>query len=99
MGCNCDKHKGGNFSIVEAAKSISRAVSSAVKTVSNGNYNPLVSEETKRKRLDICTNCEMHTYFLNKLRCTVCGCFLQAKTSLKDQVCPHPDGPKWQQEP
>jgi hypothetical protein len=96
MSCDCER---GNFSAVEFAKSIGRVVNTGLKTAFVLDYDPLVSEEIQQKRLEACRACDKHTVTMGKLRCTVCGCFLQAKTSLKDQVCPHPDGPKWQQEP
>jgi hypothetical protein len=70
-------------------------VTSAVKIATTENYNPFVAKEEAERRLEICRNCELHTTTLNKLRCKICGCFLGAKTLLKDQYCPHPDGKKW----
>lgn len=95
MSCNCE---GNNFSLVEFAKSAGRVVKTGLKMAFVLDYDPLVSKEIQEKRLELCRNCDKHTVTLEKLRCTVCTCFLQAKTSLKDQECPHPDGPKWQKE-
>ena len=93
MSCDCEKDN--YFSLAEATKSISKVVTSAVKVVTIENYNPFVPKSESERRLEICRNCELHTMTLNKLRCKICGCFLGAKTTLKDQSCPHPDGPKW----
>jgi hypothetical protein len=96
MGCNCNEKKG--FSLVEAATSIGSVVTSAVKTFTLKDYNPMTSPEVQAMRLNLCQECDYHTTVLNKSRCSICGCFLKAKTSLKDQSCPHPEGPKWQEE-
>lgn len=95
MGCNCEKNQ--NFSFREALKSTSRVANSAVKTFTLKDYQPLVSKEISQQRMIICKNCEYYTTLLKKSRCSICGCFLKAKTSLKDQRCPHPEGPKWQE--
>ena len=97
MGCNCNEKK-GNFSAKASVISTSRIVTSAVKSFVLENYDPMVSEEIREQRLKICENCENYTLTLNKPRCSICGCFLRAKTSLRDQACPHPEGPKWSEE-
>jgi len=93
MGCNCNK---GSFSVIEAVKSASSAVVSSVKTFALKDYNPLANDEAKAARLQICKLCDYHHTVLKKSRCKICGCFLEAKASLKDQSCPHPEGAKWQ---
>ena len=43
-------------------------------------------DETAKSRLDICLGCE-HLIQLTKT-CKKCGCFMQAKTKLKEATCP-----------
>jgi hypothetical protein len=45
-----------------------------------------------KDRMEICRGCE-HYRAMTK-QCMVCGCFMPAKTSFKDQECPL-DPPKW----
>ena len=40
--------------------------------------------EEKKIRLDICKSCE----YISGVRCSKCGCFLQAKTKFKASRCP-----------
>jgi hypothetical protein len=49
----------------------------------------------RNKRMAICLMCE-HKSTLGT--CGICGCVLKAKTSVRNQTCPHPDGPKWNAE-
>lgn len=44
--------------------------------------------ENKQKRIDICNTCP---FKLNNT-CTLCGCDINTKTSIKSEICP--DG-KW----
>lgn len=53
------------------------------------------NEELVRKRLLICTHCELR----KGLVCGVCFCPLQTKARLEDEYCPHPDGDKWKKSP
>lgn len=59
----------------------------------------VADEETIAKRRDVCRNCEFATknkYRLdhpskgltNISKCTMCKCFIMAKTQLKDEKCP-----------
>ena len=42
-------------------------------------------EEVRAKRLEICNECDK----LNKIRqCTLCHCFVGAKTALSEAYCP-----------
>jgi len=45
---------------------------------------PLVSEEKRKHRYDICKSCDM---FQNH-RCNACGCFMPQKTWTIDSTCP-----------
>ena len=57
-------------------------------------------DEIIEKRLLICTRCEHMKKSKSKRfkklleRCGICGCFLYAKITLKDEQCPL-DIPKW----
>lgn len=50
--------------------------------------NIFVTTAEKNRRLAICEKCPHIGTFLNQINCKVCGCFLEAKTALKDQHCP-----------
>jgi len=78
--------------------SIVKAGSSIIKHFTDPSYNAFVSEEEKERRLKICKSCDEIGEFLGKQRCNVCLCFVDAKTKLVDQDCPHPKGSKWQKE-
>jgi hypothetical protein len=45
-----------------------------------------IDEETRNTRLDLCLSCEH--LFKPTQNCKKCGCFVQAKTWLKDSSCP-----------
>jgi hypothetical protein len=45
-----------------------------------------IDEETRNTRLDLCLSCEH--LFTPTQNCKKCGCFVQAKTWLKDASCP-----------
>ena len=49
------------------------------------------NDEVARQRLKICSMCEKMKWGI----CKVCGCPLQTKARLLDEICPHPDGNKW----
>lgn len=91
MGC-CDGKRSKTFtqySIVKAGKSL-------IKNFIDPTYNAFVDPQTKKTRLDACRKCEMLETFFNKERCKVCLCFIEPKSSLVDQSCPHPEIDKWQ---
>lgn len=94
MACNC-KDDEQLFSLQKAVNSVTSAVKSIVKAAVVKDYTPFVDEATKTSRLEICKSCEHCMTTLKKPMCKVCGCFLNYKTSLRDQSCPHPDGEKW----
>jgi hypothetical protein len=45
-----------------------------------------IDEETRNTRLDLCLSCEH--LFEPTQNCKKCGCFIQAKTWLKNTSCP-----------
>ena len=91
MSCCNEKYKGPftKYSIVQAGQSL-------IKHFVDPTYNAFSSEEDKNKRLKACNSCENSEEFLGKKRCKICLCFTEAKASLVDQTCPHPNGDKWQ---
>jgi hypothetical protein len=93
MGCDCQNENNSKpfteYSIVKASKSI-------IKHFTDPSYNAFVSDEVKAERLKKCEDCDLRDEFFGKKRCSVCLCFLEAKSSLVDQDCPHPQGSKWQ---
>ena len=98
MSCNCEnKQTPSPFSIVEAVKSSSIAVSSIAKGIMDPQQQTFVSDEVKNARLDACKSCENLVMTLGKMRCGICGCFLAGKTSMTEMSCPHPEGSKWKE--
>lgn len=52
-----------------------------------------VPEEVKKHRMDLCNSCP------NKLitgNCKLCGCFVSAKTSYRQEACPDGKWGKWE---
>lgn len=62
-------------------------------------YDAFTTQETKEKRLEECNKCENLGEFFGKKQCKICMCFIEPKSSLVDQDCPHPNGSKWQKNP
>lgn len=75
-------------SLVKAGKSV-------IRHFTDPNYNAFSSDEEKKKRLKACGSCDKQETFMGKNRCQVCLCFVDAKASLVDQTCPHPNGNRW----
>jgi hypothetical protein len=90
-GCEDDKKPFTEYSLVKAGKSV-------IKHFTDPTYNAFSSQEVKAERIKICENCENREEFLGKKRCKICLCFIDAKASLIDQDCPHPEGNKWQKD-
>lgn len=57
----------------------------AIKKLNNDKYK-LADEETIRNRSLICQDCEFRDVKTN--RCSICGCFCQAKVIPNSQSCP-----------
>ncbi|WP_353744838.1 DUF6171 family protein [Hydrotalea sp. AMD] len=55
------------------------------KDILKGNLE-FVSKQEANSRFEICKKCEVRNPKLNI--CTICGCFLPAKTKLKKSTCP-----------
>jgi hypothetical protein len=89
--CNEKKKPLTEYSIVKAGQSI-------IKQLIDPSYDAFASTEIKEERMKTCKECEKIAFLVNKPMCSVCGCFLTAKTSLIDQDCPHPEGSKWPKE-
>jgi len=78
--------------------SIVKAGVSVIKHFTDPTYNAFCTEEEKNDRVKVCETCENIEEFYDRPRCKVCLCFINAKASLKDQTCPHPNGDKWLKE-
>jgi len=52
----------------------------------------LADEETYRKRLAACSECDALWYGTT---CRHCGCVVQIKARFLDSDCPYPYAPKW----
>jgi hypothetical protein len=78
--------------------SLVRAGASIIKHYTDPTYNAFVDDETKAERLKMCNECDNKEQFFGVDRCKICTCFIDAKSSLVDQDCPHPNGSKWQKE-
>ena len=91
MSCCPEKEKKPftEYSLVKAGASI-------IKHFTDPTYDAFVEEDIKKERLKSCENCEELTEFFGKKQCKICSCFVNAKASLVDQDCPHPNGSKWQ---
>ena len=90
--CNCNKPD--SFSLKSSFQSLTSAGSSMIKSLVS-DYDPYVKDEEKQKRLEICRSCDFHNLLLGKESCKICGCFLSAKTSLKEQKCADEKNPRW----
>jgi hypothetical protein len=91
MSCCEDKNKKKpftQFSIVEAGTSV-------IRHFVDPTYNAFADKDIKNKRIKTCDSCENIEEFFSKKRCKICLCFIEAKASLIDQTCPHPEGDRW----
>lgn len=86
--CNCNKSYSPLQNLVNATGDV-------IKGFVDNKFDPYVTSDIKQKRLNICKDCDKLTSFLGKDQCSICYCFIEPKTSLINQSCPHPDGPKW----
>ncbi len=76
------------YSLVKAGKSI-------IKHFSDETYDAFVGQELKEERLKVCSGCEFQTEVFGLKNCKACSCFLDAKASLIEMDCEHPEGSKW----
>ena len=86
--CPSEKKPFTQYSLVKAGKSI-------IKHFTDPTYNAFADVEIKDFRLSQCNSCELLTVTLGKKQCKACKCFIDAKASLIDQECPHPEGSRW----
>ena len=63
-----------------------------VREIRNMRSVTLADDETYKKRLDICKECEKFEYGST---CALCGCVMHARALLKNGRCPYPKAPKW----
>jgi len=83
-----DKKPFTEYSLVKAGKSV-------IKHFTDSTYNAFVPEEVKLERLKVCSECEMEREVFGLKNCKACDCFLEAKASLVEMDCEHPEGSKW----
>ena len=76
------------YSLVKAGKSI-------IKHFSDETYDAFVSQDLKAERLKVCSGCQHQTEVFGLKKCKACSCFLDAKASLVEMDCEHPEGSKW----
>lgn len=53
----------------------------------------VAEKQLRKRRMAICLNCEHLDK--KKMTCNLCGCYIEAKTLMPHEKCPH-DPPKWQ---
>ena len=83
-------------SLVEQGKNLAKSIKNIAKDAIEGN-SIFVPENIKKKRLGICKKCEFLYKSVideSKNRCTLCGCFVAAKTGFSVEQCP---AKKWKQ--
>lgn len=69
--------------VLDMAKNFIRDGSKIVGNALKGN-NTLVTDEVRETRWSICQSCP----FLQKDRCTKCGCFMKVKVAFQTSNCP-----------
>lgn len=50
--------------------------------------NGVHSQLGYRAKLKICKECDAAKYFLGRIRCDVCGCFMELKAAMPAMHCP-----------
>lgn len=86
----CGENKGTftKYSLLQAGASV-------IRHFLDPTYDAFSPPEIKQTRLEACQKCEMLGEFFGKKQCSVCKCFVEPKSALIDQKCPHPQGSKW----
>jgi hypothetical protein len=77
-----------DYSLVKAGRSI-------IKHFTDETYDAFVKEDDKIERLKVCEGCEFQRMVFGLKNCGACDCFLDAKASLVEMDCEHPEGSKW----
>jgi hypothetical protein len=80
--CPIGKTKDDYPSLVDMAIGVGEASGRVVKAVARGE-NTTVSDEEKKRRLNICGTCD----FYKNSRCQACGCFINFKARLATENC------------
>lgn len=75
--------------------SLLHAGASVIRHFLDPTYDAFSPPEIKESRLQACQECDMIGDFFGKKQCQVCKCFIEPKSALIDQKCPHPKGSKW----
>jgi len=84
-GCNCGKNK-KRAQMPHFAKQVENAASAAGRVMTNAvtGQRILVDSKVRKKRLEICQACDR----CDGSRCSECGCYVAAKTTLTSEECP-----------
>jgi len=69
----------------QQAKNLAQTVGKVAWTAAQGD-GVFVSDDVKQSRMRICKSCPH--FSRSDVRCLHCGCYLEAKTSLKASKCP-----------
>jgi len=93
MSCCPDKKNKPftEYSLVKATRSV-------IKHFTNSTYDAFVDDEVKKMRMEACNGCDQLREVFGLKNCKVCDCFVDAKSSLVEMDCEHPDGSKWRRE-
>jgi hypothetical protein len=89
MECGCHKKQttGNTKALLSKAQQDSR-ISSLLTTPHQTGKERFVSRLEYRERLEICKECEKVKYLFGRIRCGVCGCFLEIKAAVPLMKCP-----------
>lgn len=86
--CNCDKKYSTVSNLLDAGKEVLKGVFTS--------YDPYLTSSEQSNRLEACRKCDYLGEFLGKEQCKICSCFIEPKTKMRSQSCPHPEGNKWE---
>lgn len=82
---NC---KGCRESVVISKEQIQKMLSD----IESNNSFELVHNTIYIQRLDKCSACK---YLQYENTCTQCGCIVQIRARLKNEICPYPGASRW----
>ena len=89
MGCKCQEPQVvANTPTVLSQAEPSRAISGLPTTGQPKNREYFIDRSEYRKRLETCRECDKVKYFLGRMRCGECGCFLELKAAVTLMECP-----------
>jgi len=71
--------------LLDQAKDLMKAATDVVKGVARGK-RITASKKVERARMAVCETCD--AFDKKRKRCSKCGCYMKAKTKLKESKCP-----------